>query len=442
MLASASAALMFATKETAFITLGTLAMACISVRIWRWFRSDEPLDRGWFRVVVVAHIVVLLAAFLFRATLIDALKWLNENFLGTSRPPEHFVFYSIIFLVIATLATWVLFLAELRQGNETSIVEPVEITLPNFRSALGGRTDIILLIAAVATVFVYLFILFFSSFFTYADGINKAFEAYNIWTRTGGKEHTQNGNFAYLKWGMKVESPILILSALGALISLLKAKHRLAMFTAFWAFGLFAAYTIIPYKTPWLALSFLLPMCIIAGYGINELIRSKELNLRVAGMVLAVMGTAVLAYQSYELNFVRYDDEEMAYVYAHTRRGFLDLIKKINYYADKSGKGSDATIEIVSPDYWPMTWYVNKYSHANFHGSPVDASTSEMIVAKKDAQDTIAIQKYSAHYKFVNVYPLRPGVDLMLLVRKDLADPDDQELYKITEYPPPDQRHW
>ena len=67
----------------------------------------------------------------------------------------------------------------------------------------------------------------------------------------------------------------------------------------------------------------------------------------------------------------------------------------------------------------------------------VDASTAEMIVAKKGDQDTIVAQKYSAHYKFAGVYPLRPGVDLMLLVRNDLAEPGAQDLSKIPEYKKP-----
>jgi len=241
--------------------------------------------------------------------------------------------------------------------------------------------------------FVYVSVLFFTSFFTYAEGVGKAFEAYAIWTKTGNKDHTQSGLTGYIKWGMKIEGPIMILSFLGAFIALLKGKHRFATFTAFWAMGLFAAYSIIPYKTPWLALSFLLPMCIIAGYGIGELFSSRNKNIKYAAGALAVVGAAVLVYQSYQQNFVRYDDEDMTYVYAHTRRGFLDMIKEIERYADKSGKGKDSTIEIVSPDYWPMTWYMNPYGKANFHGSLVDASTSEMIVAKKNDQDTAIIQK-------------------------------------------------
>lgn len=435
LLASASVALFFATKETAFITLGTMLIACLSVWIWRSIRQGRAFQNNLTRIIVGVHIVVALGLLYFSDAVSDAGKWLYNTFPANPfRPPEYFAFYSIIFLMIATTAAWFLFLSELRGKAEVAFEEPVKITWSNFYKNLGSRRDQMMLIIAIAGVFLYISILFFSSFFTYADGVNKALEAYTIWTKTGNTAHTQNGALAYLKWGMKVESPILLISLLGALIALLKGKHRFAMFTAFWAFGLFAAYTIIPYKTPWLDLSFLVPMCIVAGYGLGELITSRDTRLKVMAVVLAVSGFGLLTYQTYEQSFVRYDDEEMPYVYAHTRRGFLDLMREVDHYAQKSGKGYDATIEIVSPDYWPMTWYLLKYSHANFQGSPVDVSTSEIIITKKNDQDAIALQKYSQHYKYVGVYPLRPGVNLVLLVRNDLADADAMDISKLPDY--------
>ena len=99
--------------------------------------------------------------------------------------------------------------------------------------------------------------------------------------------------------------------------------------------------------------------------------------------MLMIFAVVVLGYQTYDLNFVRYDNDTMPYVYAHTKRGFLDLIKQIEYYADKSGKGKDASIEIVSPDYWSMPWYMRDYPKAIFHGQLADANTSEMVVASQ-----------------------------------------------------------
>lgn len=435
LLASACVALFFATKETAFITLGTMIIACVCIWAWRTLLNGDLGRKYAFQLIMVFHLLIVGAGLYFRETVMDAGRWLYSTFYATqTRPPEYFVFYAIIVLLVAAIAAWILFLVELKRENTSEVIEPVEINWQNFRSRLGDRNSTIIISLAAAAVFVYLSVLFFSSFFTYAEGVTKAFEAYAIWSKTGSKDHTMHGYFGYLRWGMKVEAPIIIISALGILISLFKGKHRVAMFIGVWGLGLFLAYTIIPYKTPWLALSYLLPLGIIAGYAIGELYASKKLELRILAAVLAVCGSSLLAYQTYQHNFVRYDDEEMTYVYAHTRRGFLDLINEIERYAAKSGKGKDATIEIVSPDYWPMTWYLVGYSRANFHGNLINASTAEIIITKKNDQDVAAIQRYSAHYRYAGVYPLRPGVNLVLLVRSDIADSDDQELYKIQDY--------
>jgi uncharacterized protein (TIGR03663 family) len=362
LLASASTALFFATKETAFITLGTMAIACASVWLWRKFYG------GIFGAQVGA----------------DDLA-------------------------------------------------PVALTWKTFRERLGGGTDLLLLTIAVAVIFIYVTVLFFSSFFTYAEGVAGAVKAYAFWTKTGTGDHTQNGWLGYGKWLLKIESPILFLSALGTLIAFVKGRHRFAMFAGLWAFGLFAAYTLIPYKTPWLALSFILPMCLVAGYGINELFAARDGAMKGIAALLTAASLGILGYQTTDLNFNRYDDDSMPYVYAHTRRGFLDLIRQIEYYAEKSGKGKEATIEVVSPDYWSMPWYTRHYKNANYHGHIVDANTAEMIVAKKDEQDAEIRAKYAAHYKQVGEYPLRPGVDLILLVRRDLADIGAKEFSEPTQ---------
>jgi len=120
-------------------------------------------------------------------------------------------------------------------------------------------------------------------------------------------------------------------------------------------------------------------------------------------------------------------------VYAHTKREFLDMLAEIDKYADKSGKGKQAKIQIVSPDYWPMVWYMRDYPNAVFHGKVADADNAEMIVAKKGEQDSDVMRRYAANYEYIGSYALRPGVDLVLLVRRDLAGDEGKELYKIQQ---------
>jgi uncharacterized protein (TIGR03663 family) len=357
-LASAATALFFGTKETAFITIGTMIIACFCVFAWR------------------------------------------KIYTG---------------LIGQITETW---------------REPTALIFSNFRNKLGENGEAVLMLMLVTVTFIYVGVLFFSSFFTYAEGVGKAFEAYSFWTKTGVKDHSYSWT-KYAVWMSKIEAPILVLSAIGGLISLATARHRFAIFTTFWAFGLAAAYSLIPYKTPWLALSFIMPMCIIAGYGINEMLANKQVTIKAFGGFILAVAVGVLSYQTYDLNFLRYDDEEMPYVYAHTKRGFHELISKIEYYAAKSGKGKDASIEIISDEYWSMPWYMRDYPKAIFHGQVIDASTSEMIVASDQKQKNELIERYEQHYKYVGTYPLRPGVDLILLVRRDLAETTDKEIYQI-----------
>jgi uncharacterized protein (TIGR03663 family) len=361
LLASACVALLFATKETTFITLGTMVIAIGLVWAWRRFYKERPAT-----------------------------------------------------------------------GGEDEIADAY-LNWTNFRSAMGHGIDLWLLLIAGAATFIYLTVLFFSSFFTYPEGVKKAFEAYTIWTETGGRDHTTNGIFAYLRWGTQIEAPIVILSAVGTAIAFLKGRHRFAMFTGLWTLGLFLAYTIIPYKTPWLALSFLLPACIIGGYAIGEIAKMRPPAGRFAATALLLASFAVISYQMYDINFVRYDDEEMPYVYAHTRREFMELVADIDRFAEASGRGRDAAVDVVSPDYWPLVWYVRDYPKAVFHGKLIDRTDAEMIVAKKRDQDKEVIRRFSANYEYVGYYGLRPGVDLILLVRKDIAGSTGQELYRLNQ---------
>ncbi|MBK8812204.1 MAG: glycosyltransferase family 39 protein [Acidobacteria bacterium] len=513
MLASASAVLLFATKETGFITVGTMLIACLCVWIWQKLAASEAFQKSRFWIFAIPTVLAILAAIGLSGRIKEFFAWFSNEFLTLNDGGQTLVFYSIVALVAIATGIWFVILRRIKTNSDSDseIDEPPVLTFETLREKLraadlseilivkcaigslsvfvvwvfvriviemlvGSKTaggamaawrklefanfdyvilgfalamlltaaflyrfrrpakfsaDLALMVVAAIVVFFYVGALFFSSFFTYPEGLQGAFKAYAIWTKTGNTDHTQNGFFAYLKWGMKLESPLLILSALGFLYALVRARHRFALFAGLWAFGLFAAYTIIPYKTPWLALSFLLPMCIAGGYAVNELIASKNTGLKVLGGAAAAVASVILAFQTYDINFQRYDDDSMPYVYAHTKRGFVDLIKQIEYYADKSGNGKETSIEIVTNEYWPMPWYLNDYSKANFHGRMVDSNTSEIIVAKMVDQESDVIEKYAVHYKFAGQFPLRPGVDLMLLVRNDIADSDAQDIYTV-----------
>lgn len=424
LLAAASVALVFATKETGFISLGTMAIAIPCVWIWEKIGPGKTFRKTLQRNALIGTGVVAAACLYFYTTIADGFKYLYTEFLNNAyRPQDPFLFYTLIVCMVVTLVMWFIYVADLGKSNTSVFDPPEELSWKSFREGLGNNKHLAMVVGAAFIFALYISILFFTSFFSYKEGFFwRAFEAYNIWTKTGTKEHSQNGTWAYMKWGMKGENAIIFMSLIGSLVTMIKNKHRFATFCAAWAAGVFAAYMIIPYKTPWCALNYVLPMCLIAGYGLNELVLSKNRRLNIIAYVFIVVGSVLLGYQTYQSNWIRYDDDQMPYVYAHTRRGFVDMMNQIDYYAQKSGKGPDAVIDITSPDYWPMTWYVVNYNHVGYHGRIIDTN-AEIVVTKKKDQDAEAIAKYQDKYKYIGEYPLRPGVDLNLLVRNDIADP-------------------
>ena len=151
LLAAASVALFFATKETAFITLGTMAIACGSIWVWRSIVAGEAGRKWTMNLLIAVHVLAMIAALYFRETLIDGGKWLYNTFLANPyHPAEYFVVYSIVFLLAVSVAAWVFFVRGIKQGESSSLLEPVDLTFSNFREGLGSQTNVMIIAGAAA----------------------------------------------------------------------------------------------------------------------------------------------------------------------------------------------------------------------------------------------------------------------------------------------------
>jgi predicted membrane-bound mannosyltransferase len=215
----------------------------------------------------------------------------------------------------------------------------------------------------------------------------------------------------------------MILSTLGAIIAVVRGRERFAVFASAWAFGITLAYSLINYKTPWLQLNFVLPLALVGGYAIEIIYRHgarrAQAGVRACALALLACALCVGLYQTYELNFVHYDDDRYPYVYAHTQRGYLDLLAKIDELAHRAGTDTDTHINVASPDYWPMPWYLRDYKNVGYLGRL--APTEDALVIINVNQQAEADQILAADYRAIGTYPLRPGVTLVLYARRDIA---------------------
>ena len=286
---------------------------------------------------------------------------------------------------------------------------------------MGGTLSLVLHMGLAVVVFLMLYVLFYSSFFTNYKGLTDSLQTFAIWTKTGKEAHVHPPEM-YITWLTKQESPLLFLGAAGAALAVLRPKNSLALFCGLWSFGLIAAYSLIPYKTPWLVLNFIVPLALIGGYAFQAIYELDHRQLRVVAVILLVaIGVAV--YQSVDLNFVNYDndDAKYVYVYAHTTRSTLDLVNQVEQIA-KQNTGPATGITIVSPDYWPLPWYFRNFTRVGYYGRM--AATSEpIIIANADQKDEVETN-YGQFYQPVTgpepggTFQLRPGVQLLLYQRR------------------------
>ncbi len=232
---------------------------------------------------------------------------------------------SVGVLIIAFAVMWVYMRFNGGYTKEGSLSERVSAVIDE----MGGKPSLVVNIVIALTVFVALYLLFYSSFFTNYKGINDSLQTFAIWKKTGSEAHVHPAEM-YLKWLVWQESPLLFLGAIGAAITVLRPKNSLALFCALWSFGLIAAYSLIPYKTPWLVLNFIVPLALIAGYAIQAVYELEHRQLRLATTLL-LLAVGIALYQSIDLNFKNYDNdnEKYVYVYAHTKRGTLNLVNEV-----------------------------------------------------------------------------------------------------------------
>src|SRR5438045_7208316 len=86
-------------------------------------------------------------------------------------------------------------------------------------------------------------------------------------------------------------------------------------------------------RTRGLVLSFAVPLAIVGGYAVQKLdgwgrADSWGRGGRIPALVVAVAAVAVCAYQSVVVNFRQYDNDQYQYVYSHTYRQELDIVKE------------------------------------------------------------------------------------------------------------------
>ena len=149
---------------------------------------------------------------------------------------------------------------------------------------------------------------------------------------------------------------------------------------------------------------------------------------RAAALAVAGVGIALCLYQTVRLNFFHYDDDSYPYVYSHTRREAVEMVREIERAGDLAGTKEPA-VSIASGEYWPLPWYFRNNSRVGYSGevyASYDPQATPVVIGRKSDDPKLntyrkLVPLLAGKYTEVGTYALRPGVDLVLFVRSDLA---------------------
>ena len=290
--------------------------------------------------------------------------------------------------------------------SSTRTCEDKKITL----SEPSARILKIFLIALL--VFITTTILLFTWFGKNWSGLSDLFRAIpHLASRAGGEGHEKPfWYYAGLLSGGWSGVAIIGLAALGFVRSLKSNRGRwLAVYAGVTMF----IYAAIPYKTPWLALNFWLPIALLSGLIIESCwFAFPKISSRASLLALMVLLFLVIGHDTKLRVFLNPADERNPYAYAHTGEDLLRLAPRLHELASQRNN-PNPRIAVIAADAWPLPWYLRKFPKVGFWQPGQDAGDADFFITSTDASDKLVsrLTDYRPEY-----FGVRPGVLIILWV--------------------------
>lgn len=256
-------------------------------------------------------------------------------------------------------------------------------------------------------------VLFYSSFFRHPEGIVDAFRAVGVsFTRAVGPDihaHPWDYYLRTLAWNRAAGGPVwsegflLFLAAVGGLAAFGSdagegGSPRFARFLLFFTLVTAAAFSLVPYKTPWNLLPFYLGLVLLAGSGVAFLLRlGRRGPARTVILALLVPGFLFQAFQAHRAGVARHSDPGNPYAYAVTSPDLLRLVEAVDKVAAAAPEARDLLIKVIAPpdETWPLPWYFRGYGRVGYWTEPgpalafTGAGEAAVVVASAGFADEV-----------------------------------------------------
>lgn len=381
-------------------------------------KRSAALLAGAF-LLAIAPFAVLYQTYYVQESLLALLSWFLLYCLwrlGESRYPQ-------LGWAVAGGATAGLMLAT----KETAVIHFAAVAVAFVLSCPGGgrwRLSWKELIGATAAA-LFVAAVFFLQFGGEPGGLRDAAQSFFHYARrSSGEGHEKAfGYYLSLFWPQRSggilwsQLGLLVLGLAGCLWACLQRGGEAGMRLA----GLFTLlllllYSCIPYKTPWLLLTPLVGLCLMAGFCLVELARLRRgvLFPFLALLLLAMAGAELLRLVPMALH--RYAaDARNPYIYSHTNPGFLRLVRRLDGLQQAH---PELSVAVIQPEHaWPLPWYFRDVERMGYYEKPFSGASEDVVIVDSRYGDW-AKQQLDG-YVF-EIHGLRTNVLLFVYIREPI----------------------
>lgn len=269
--------------------------------------------------------------------------------------------------------------------------------------------------ARAAAAFAVPYVLLYTSFFTNPRGLIDSVRTFLLWTERGveGAGHAKPWDY-FPRLLLSFEAVTVVCAVAGGLIALRK-RDAFGTFCALWAAGELAAYSLLRYKTPWLALNVILPAALAAGVLFREAWGWRR-PWRVAVAAAFVLGLAWSGWRVVEVSFLRFDDTRLALVYVPTSREVPALVSEVREAARRIPPGG--AVRILGRYDWPLPWYLRGLPGLQYRHEIPPEPDGDVLIVDRNLEGKLRPrlkQRYSRRE-----YLLRPGKRVVVYVNERL----------------------
>ncbi len=276
------------------------------------------------------------------------------------------------------------------------------------------------LIAAIA-VFLLLSMMLFTWFGTNWNVLDALIRAVpNYMARAGGGGHAKPfWYYTHLLVSGRSGGVICAVTCIGIVLAVRKREASPFALIAYYLIFTYVLYSAIPYKTPWLALNFWLPISLLVGltaqtmWSVLEEYSALRVPMRTACLVGMAVMAILIALDTRQRVFLDSAGEKNPYAYAQTSEDLLGLPAELSTLAQQEGLVSPR-IAVIAADPWPLPWYLRHYSQVGYWQPGQSVEQSDFYITSTEAANQYAKQLENFQPEF---YGVRPGVLILLWSR-------------------------